>query len=516
MVATHWERLAGDTSAFAIKIAFIDDPDEGRGASSDESLSWGAFQLWVDGWNLCAHLEEGERVEWAHWYLLPLLEWFVREWNPLLHEERLPCEAADEAWTGLRETRFPLLALDEARRSMWESSWHGWWSRHAMHAAREGGIFPDVVFRRFQDSIELSWGDSRGQGVPNHVTFAVRPGAVRFEPKRVAGPLHDALEGAATYLSSVAPHSDRIAALKRAIRSLRTRQQGSRVAWLAGLGVDKDSVRRGWNRLKHQIGAFSKEQQNVLLATSGDSQLVVEGSCHAALMFGSLAPNVAKSDVMVLAESLLRLTSPDGDTEAMAARCHAAPLGDSDDPPWQQGYALAQELQDSLDGCVDGERVDVEAILERLGVDVAEVSLSDRAVRGVAFAGPHHRSGIVWNRNSHFNADSRGRRFTLAHELCHLLFDRSVGQRLAVASGPWAPPSLEQRANAFAAMLLMPTETVRTVVTGMNELIATGQGISMVADRLQTGFLATLWHLRNLGFVDDSSRQRIEAERQRL
>ena len=24
--ATHWERLAGDTSAFAIKIAFMDDP----------------------------------------------------------------------------------------------------------------------------------------------------------------------------------------------------------------------------------------------------------------------------------------------------------------------------------------------------------------------------------------------------------------------------------------------------------------------------------------------------------
>ena len=515
-MATHWERLAGDTSAFAIKIAFMDDPDEGRGASLDKSLSWGAFQLWIDGWNLCAHLEEGERVEWAHWNLLPLLEWFVREWNPLLHEERLPCEVADEAWTGLRDTRFPPPALDVARESAWESSWHGWWSRHAIQAAREGGIFPDVVFRRFQDSVEVSWGDSRGQGVPNHVTFAVRPGAIRFEPMRVAAPLYDALEGAAAYLSSVAPRSERIAALKRAIRGLRTRKQDSRVAWLAGLGVDEDSVRRGWNRFKHQIGAFSKEQQNVLLETSGDSPLVVEGSCHAALMFGSMAPNVAKPDVMVLAESLLRLTSPDGDSEAMASRCRAAPTGDSDDPPWQQGYALAEELQDSLDECVDGERVDVEAILERLEVDVAEASLSDSAVRGVAIAGPHHRSGIVWNRNSHFNADARGRRFTLAHELCHLLFDRGAGQRLAVASGPWAPPSLEQRANAFAAMLLMPTEAVRAVVSGMSEPVTTGQGISTVAERLQTGFLATLWHLRKLGFVDDSSRQRIEAERQRL
>ena len=515
-MATHWERLAGDTSEFAIKIAFLDDQDEGQGASTDMSLSWGAFQIWVNGWNLCAHLEEGERVESAHWYLLPLLEWFVREWNPLLHEERLPCEVADEAWTGLRETRFPPPALDEDEESAWESSWHGWWSRHAIQAAREGGIFPDVILRRFQDSVEVSWGNSRSQGVPNHVGFALRPGAARFEPKRVAEPLYEALEGASAYLSSVAPHSNRIADLKRAIRRLRTPQQDSRVMWLAGLGVHKKSIRQGWNRFKRRIAAFPREQQDVLLATSGDSSLVVEGSCHAALMFGTVAPNVTKQDVMVLAESLLRLSSPDGDTEAMASRCRNEPAGGSDDPPWQQGYALAEELQNDLDGCADAERVDLEAILEHLGVDVAEANLSDESIRGVAIAGPRHRSGILWNRNHHFNADAWGVRFTLAHELCHLLFDRSAGQRLAVASGPWAPPSLEQRANAFAAMLLMPTETVRSVVVRMNEPIATAQGVSGVAQRLETGFSATLWHLRNLGFVDDSSKQRIEAERQRL
>ena len=515
-MATHWEHLAGDTSAFAIKLAFMDDPDEQQGASDDVSLSWGAFQIWVNGWNLCTHLEEGERVESAHWYLLPLLEWFVHQWNPLLHEERLPCEAADDAWTGLRGTRFPPPALDEGQESDWESAWHGWWSRHAIQAAREGGVFPDVIFRRFQDSIEISWGDSRSQGVPNHVSFALRPGAVRFEPNSVAEPLYDALEGAAAYLSSVAPHSNRIADLKLAIRRLRSRQQDSRVMWLAGLGMDKDSIRQGWNRFKRQIAAFSRAQRCELLATSGNSRLVVEGSCHAALMFGTMAPSVTRSDIMVLAESLLRLTSPGGDPEPMASRCRAEPIGDSDELPWQQGYALAEELQNDLDGRVDGERVDVEAILECLGVEVTEANLSDGSIRGVAIAGPRHRSGIVWNRNNHFNADAQGLRFTLAHELCHLLFDRSAGQRLAVASGPWAPPSLEQRANAFAAMLLMPTEAVRTVVAGMNEPISTGQGISSVADRLQTGFSATLWHLRNLGFVDDGSRQRIEAERQRL
>ena len=54
--------LAGDTRRFAIRLAFGPDPDEGRGADRDMSLSWGSFQLWVEGRNLCAHMEQGERL----------------------------------------------------------------------------------------------------------------------------------------------------------------------------------------------------------------------------------------------------------------------------------------------------------------------------------------------------------------------------------------------------------------------------------------------------------------------
>ena len=53
------------------------------------------------------------------------------------------------------------------------------------------------------------------------------------------------------------------------------------------------------------------------------------------------------------------------------------------------------------------------------------------------------------------------------------------------------------------------------VVAGMNEPIASRRGVESVAGRMETGFAATLWHLRNPGFVDDSSAQRIKAERQR-
>ena len=70
--------------------------------------------------------------------------------------------------------------------------------------------------------------------------------------------------------------------------------------------------------------------------------------------------------------------------------------------------------------------------LEFNGVDTV---MLNRSVIG----DPRCRPGIACNRRNHFNAHSSRRRFTRAHALCHLLFDRHPGQRLAVASGLWAP-----------------------------------------------------------------------------
>ena len=113
----RWERLAGDTGVFAMKLAFASDPDEGRGIDPETKASWGSFQIWVQGRNLCAHREEGEAIDSVHWYLLPLLEWFARSWDPLFHEERLPTKnAGDTAWESLRATRFPPLAIEDDER----------------------------------------------------------------------------------------------------------------------------------------------------------------------------------------------------------------------------------------------------------------------------------------------------------------------------------------------------------------------------------------------------------------
>lgn len=238
-MSTRWENLAGDTSTFALKVVFSADPDDGQGVDPDLSISWGGFQLWVKGQNLCAHQEEGERIGYVHWYLLPLVEWFAHQWDPLLHEEHLPVgDAADTAWASLHKTRFPPSAFEmkEGRADAWERAWQGWWSRHAIRAAREGGLFPDVVLRRSRNEIEVSWGNSRIQGMPSHFAFDVaEAGCARFRPREVTEPLYDVMSGAGRYLESRAPASERIRTLNRDIRALRTRHRERRTERSAGL-----------------------------------------------------------------------------------------------------------------------------------------------------------------------------------------------------------------------------------------------------------------------------------------
>ena len=514
-MGTRWERLAGDTSEFALRLAFAPDPDDGQAAEPEVSMSWGSFQLWVEGRNLCAHQEDGERTESVHWFLLPLMEWFAENWNPLLHEERLPRNEGDTAWASLLATRFPPWAITDNPQlaSRWESAWQKWWQRHAIRAASEGGLFPDVVLRRVRDRVEISWGQTRVEGMPGHFDFSESErGYSRLEPQRVAGPLHDVLVSAGEYLKSLSPESRRLRKLHRRILAVKSVEEHRerRLMWLAGLGTDEKTVRAGWRRVKGHFAGYAESARRAILEPL-ESPLVVTGSCHASLMFGSVSPSIGKRDVVELARLMVDLHAPRGGRSAIDEARRTVPLEEAAGLPWYQGYELAESFHDCLEPeFAEGESVDIEGIIEKQGVTVVDRQLSDETIRGVVFDGERHRPGILINSRNGANAHPFGRRFTLAHELCHLLFDRDVGAHLAIASGPWAPHDVERRANAFAAMFLMPNQLVQRAISALTVSLETRDAVLSVANRLRTSFESTLWHLKNLGYIDDVTRQRIE------
>ena len=521
-MTTRWESLEGDTEIFALKLAFSSDPDEGQGIDPETGASWGSFQIWVQGRNLCAHREVIEGIDSVYWYLLPLLEWFARNWNPLFHEERLPAKnAGDTAWESLNNTRFPPGAIedDENKASEWEGAWQAWRSRHALMTAREGGLFPDIVFRRLRDRVELSWGPAAVAGMPTHYRFTESErGTASLPLSSVTEPLHDVLSQAGKYLSTLMPKSKRIRDLNHQLQSLKAdgesceEAQEQRLAWLAGLGTNEQSMRVGWRRAVECLSGVDKGHRQAWLKPK-ETPLALIGSCHAALMYGSLAPDVTTLDVQELARAALHLYDPKSDSDEMHVDCYSGPIDGLTSDPWDQGYILAEEVHECIENnfCEDG-FVDVEELIKAHGFHIGNMRLSDPNVSGVAIAGPQLKPGIFVNECCRRNAGKEGRRFTLAHEFCHLLFDRNQGRALAVASGPWAPRAIEKRANAFAAMLLMPTFLVKQTLSRLTVTVASKYGVNKIANSLGVGQRATRHHLKNLGFIDYEDWIRLEGE----
>jgi Zn-dependent peptidase ImmA (M78 family) len=98
---------------------------------------------------------------------------------------------------------------------------------------------------------------------------------------------------------------------------------------------------------------------------------------------------------------------------------------------------------------------------------------------------------------------------TLAHELCHIIFDRTRARRVTHVSGPWAAPGIERRANAFAAYILMPRAIA---VRGWHSQLEGNRAeLSAFAERLHVNETALIEHLYNLDLIDEMARERMRA-----
>lgn len=98
------------------------------------------------------------------------------------------------------------------------------------------------------------------------------------------------------------------------------------------------------------------------------------------------------------------------------------------------------------------------------GVAVLYARLGQGSLAGLGFADSHRGPAIVLNLQGK-GMNPAVRRFSLAHELCHLLLDWNRAEPLASVSGflgeDEAALVREQRANAFATRLLCPEIVVR-------------------------------------------------------
>jgi Zn-dependent peptidase ImmA (M78 family) len=494
--------IFGDPSRFEIAVRWTGDSELRARRPAEHGWSMGDLRITIGDHVVTKSRRGATSQKYIAWYLSPFLSWLAQNWAFLLHEEEFAWtekSAAPSAVACHRAMEDWIAAEDDFGKKRYREA-QAWYRRHALRSVSEGGLFPDVFIRRFVDDIELSWTADAPLFAPDGFTFVTDPGFARLAVSDVAVPLWEALNWAASTPPSNLQEEDR---KRHATLALQIEQIQSLTP------VDFENVHVSPNIIEMVRRAFAAKGRLDLVDEHVEpGRPYIELFSPAVAMFGGVSPQLNRADVENL-RSVLIETAGGEDAAELAALVSAARGAALGIRPYEDGYRLAEELLEFLAEPGDADFVDVEAICNRLQIGVLKRALATDTIRGVALAGVGFRPTILVNTTSVFNSNPFGRRFTIAHELCHVLYDRSRARRVAHVSGPWVAPGIEKRANAFGAFLLMPRSLVLRLLDG--EISITDGRITRLANLLQVNETPLIEHLYNIDMISEWDRERLRA-----
>ena len=196
-------------------------------------------------------------------------------------------------------------------------------------------------------------------------------------------------------------------------------------------------------------------------------------------------------------DAILKLLKPSNARSFTGLRELAKGLSSVIDPrePWASGYDLAHLVRHRL-GLAPADPIDIEQVVRQLGVDIQDVRFIDQSIQGVCVGTPGYSPLVTLNIACPDASGRSGRRVTLAHELCHLLFDRAGLRSLARFEGGGADSDrlIEMRANAFAVEVLVPMATL----VGDDGRVAEDFQLPDIAEERKVSVHALQRHAKNL------------------
>lgn len=496
----------GRADKFEIALRWVEDAAPPPQRPAGHGWSMGHVELFIAGVNLTASRVGPDQQSHVGWYLAPMLHWIATNWVELLHEEDFAWPAKDAAVAVnacQRALDFWGAVEDDAGRRTYRQI-HAWYRRHGLRSAAAGGLFPDLFIRRLADDIELSWSGHPPQFAPEDMAFESGAGFARLAVEDVAEPLWQALLWAKHNPPPElhAPLSGDWEALCRKIDKIES---------LEAITFERAAVAN--DLLERVRASFAKEGAKKLLdeRLEPGKPYLTEFS-PAIAMFGGANPNLSDDDIDALRDALLAMKGGQ-DSPALAKLVEGRndlPVGNV---PYEDGYQFAEDFLEDIEpqfGEDSDEFVDPYVICKELSITIEEQRLDTNSIRGVALAGKDFAPLILINTTSVFNRNNEGKRFTLAHELCHIIFDRTRARRIAHISGSWVAPGIEKRANAFAAYLLMPRPLLAKYLASAGEPDI--DIVRKLAEQLRVNLSSLVEHLYNLDFIDEVERETLRSE----
>lgn len=495
----------GDPSRFEIAMRWRSDAEPRHRRPAEYGWSIGDLRLTVGDTILTGNTIGESPRDFISWYLLPIAQWFAHNWTDLLHEADFPWHefsAAPAVAVVGRKLRSLIDARDGPGREEYRKA-QAWRNAHALNSASNGGLLPDLYLRRYLDTIELSWTAATPLFAPDQFRFTSGRGLAYLAVKDVAVPLWNALQW-------VVQSSEKFT-LEEADRNALNRLK-DKLADLSQMTVVELTAHRIGEKVFNSAITLLR-QRGLEAAFANDNDKIngvpaIARFSAAVAMYGGLSPSLTAGDVSALTEVIASASRPQLAAlplDEFVSANGGPPMG----VPYSEGYEWASDLlEEECAAEFVTEFVDVEGLLASLGVTILDGALETEAIRGVALAGDGLAPTIFVNTTSLFNVTSEGRRFTLAHELAHLVHDRTMAKSVGISSGPWAPSGVEKRANAFAAMFLMPRNMVLNAFS-RNRQFSELEEIANAARTLRVRPAALIEHLFNLNLIDEIDRERL-------
>jgi Zn-dependent peptidase ImmA (M78 family)/transcriptional regulator with XRE-family HTH domain len=196
---------------------------------------------------------------------------------------------------------------------------------------------------------------------------------------------------------------------------------------------------------------------------------------------------------------------------ARAAVTRFPPAGPPTAPPYAQAELLANQVRQTLNLGSAPIR-SMSQLLGELGVRLIWTDKLDEHIRGLSLDDGRVGPSVVINVGRHRTHPWWGLRSTIAHELCHVLFDRVPTAPFGTVSRRKSNLSIEQRADAFAYYFLAPREGVARFLReslGRVPQDLDRNDIQAFANHFAIGIEAATWHLRNLGWLSEVQRSEL-------
>lgn len=424
-------------------------------SNPEDNLAWGRLTLSFDGREVWFQQDSSkDDPAPVHWTWSDLLAHLGQNWAALQHEESYPFglnpvtplelrRRADESWEGMDDTQ-----VDDEDEELYRFEY-----RHNLAAGLNGIYLPDLFVMR---EGECAWVCVDGACL--RLDFRQVMQVLTCLGDEIAAQLQGSTNPRAILaLSHWANKSvcsvDEVIELKTGIPAEDARllagDEPANEYW--GLDIENDVFDSEiLAAARYSSGVLDSESQKHLLATIK--------------LFGYV-------------------DTPELDQ--LSAECTDFLRSRSREEPFAQGYVAAGWLRNKL---AVSKSFDAESTLAAWGVKVDQVSVN-RALDALAFWGKTHGPAILVNTAEGAVCNKKtGLRATLAHEICHLLIDRSGSLPFADAVGGTTPVWVEKRARAFAAELLLPREIACQRVEQHGAVNITGQILEEIIQELAETF----------------------------